>query len=83
MDQTILEIRVQNRFINRFIIHFSGTMLRKVVTSSMLLAAAPVANAQQKSAGEPTLKRPTDLSIYSAVEEKYSILFIQLNDMSK
>lgn len=74
--QIILTKQFQNYLtINRCIINFSGTMLRKVVTSSMLLAAAPVANAQQKSAGEPTLKRPSDLSIYSAVEEKYDSVY--------
>lgn len=46
-------------------------MLRKVVSGSMVLAAVPVASAAQKSGGEATLKRPTELPIYNAVEERF------------
>lgn len=57
-------------------------MLRKVVTGSMLLAAVPVANSTQKSGGgggggggsdSTTLKRPTELSIYNAAEERFEV----------
>lgn len=45
-------------------------MLRTMVSSSMLLAAVPVANATQKSGSEPIVRRPSELSIYN-VEEKF------------